>query len=79
MNSLRFRRLFRISAATLAFAGGAVIVVPAAGHAATRPSLTAVKRTPVRWLTVDGGSISVEQAMAIAAAGGNPNTVSTRR
>ena len=71
----RSARVRRSLFAALCLAGVTAVAVPAASQAAPKLSVKALKTTQVRWLTADGGSISVEEAMAISAAGGNPNTV----
>ena len=70
----RSARVRRSLAAALCLAGVTALAIPAVSQAAPKPSIKTVKPFQVRWLTLDGGSISVEQAMDIAAAGGNPNT-----
>lgn len=72
--SIRARRL---ALAVVAVTALGTVILPVASQAKARPIIKVGQITPVRWLTADGGSISVEEAMAISAAGGNPNGVRT--
>ena len=70
-------RLRRLAVASIILSAATTFVAPLASQAKTPPlpnkmSLQ-LKPYQARWLTFDGGSISVELAMDIAAHGGNPN------
>ena len=75
--SLRTARRFAFVAA-IAAVGIVTLAAPHAEAGNRKPApIAPAAFKPLRWMTVDGGSIDSWLAMDIAAHGGNPNTVPT--